>query len=93
MGDELVKVAKGGETLDVHSSCVAAHVAAGWRVVDVEVADEAAAPAPAVDGGVLTVAKGPRGLWYVMQGDKRVSRGFETEESALEAATADQNAV
>lgn len=32
----------------------------------------------------LTVAKtnGPRGLWYVMQGDKRASLGFRTEAEA-----------
>jgi hypothetical protein len=29
------------------------------------------------------VAKGPRGLWYVKRGEKRVSKGFETEDEAL----------
>lgn len=32
MSDALVSVQKEGETLQVHPSCVAAHVQAGWAV-------------------------------------------------------------
>lgn len=31
------------------------------------------------------VAKGPRGLWFVMEGDRRIGRGFPTEQAAKEA--------
>jgi hypothetical protein len=47
--------------------------------------DEAPAPvapsAPAAAAPV--VAKGPKGLWFVMDGDARVSRGFKTEAEAI----------
>lgn len=32
-----------------------------------------------------TVAKGPRGLWYVVEDGQRVSIGFATEDEAIEA--------
>lgn len=32
------------------------------------------------------VAKGPRGFWYVMDGERRISRGYPTEQAAREAA-------
>lgn len=32
-----------------------------------------------------TVAKGPRGLWYVVEDGQRVSSGFPTEADAIEA--------
>ena len=32
-----------------------------------------------------TVAKGPRGLWYVVENGARVSSGFPTEDDAIEA--------
>lgn len=32
-----------------------------------------------------TVAKGPRGLWYVVEDGQRVSSGFPTEDDAREA--------
>jgi hypothetical protein len=37
-------------------------------------------PAPAVPD--LRVGKGPRGLWFVMRGEERVSAGFRSEEEA-----------
>lgn len=92
MAEEMVTVSMVGETLEVHPSCVAAHIDAGWRVTAprAPAAVEDTIPARFVDGVELTVARGPRGLWYVMQADRRVSRGFETEELALDAATTNQ---
>lgn len=33
----LVRMAKDGETIDVHPSCVKAHEQIGWRIVPVDV--------------------------------------------------------
>ena len=33
----LVRMAKDGETIDVHPSCVKAHEQVGWRIVPVDV--------------------------------------------------------
>lgn len=33
MSVELVPMTKGGEVIEVHPSCVAAHESVGWRVV------------------------------------------------------------
>jgi hypothetical protein len=54
----------------------------------VEPAPIALPPEPAFeeepnDSEELYLAKGPRGLWYVKRGGKRVSSGFHTEDEAL----------
>lgn len=41
--------------------------------------------ASAADNPLLTVGKGPRGLWFVKTGDDFVSKGFATEEDAIAA--------
>jgi hypothetical protein len=40
--------------------------------------------------GEITVAKGPRGAFYLMQNGLRVSAGFKTEGEALEAMPANE---
>ena len=47
--------------------------------------DEAPAPAApfAPPAAAPVVAKGPKGLWFVMDGETRISRGFKTEAEAL----------
>ncbi len=35
-----------------------------------------------IDDVVFTVARGPRGLWYVKRGDEIASHGFKTEAEA-----------
>lgn len=47
-------------------------------------------PAPVVTGTTPTpssafVAKGPRGLWFVMNGEDSVSKGFKSEAEAYAA--------
>ncbi|GJE00561.1 hypothetical protein [Methylobacterium isbiliense] len=40
------------------------------------------APGSTVSPADLRTSKGPRGLWFVMRGEERVSAGFRTEEEA-----------
>jgi hypothetical protein len=40
-------------------------------------------PAETPPNAAPVVAKGPRGLWFVMNGEERVSKGFKTEAEAL----------
>jgi hypothetical protein len=71
-----------GNLADVHPDEVANWRPYGWEIVadkspsakSVETsADEAEAPS-----GERRVAKGPRGMWFVYHGEKRVSSGFDT---------------
>jgi hypothetical protein len=43
-------------------------------------------PNDASPSAAPVVAKGPRGLWFVMNGEERVSKGFRSEAEAVKAA-------
>lgn len=85
---EFIAMRKGDEMLEVNPDCVAAHEAVGWCIVPVQREPDAFVPLqdgrtiPVSTSGVVA-AKGPKGLWYAMNGDERISKGFKTEAEAI----------
>lgn len=71
-----------GKTADIHPDEVAHMRRHGWQVPDGEDAPESS-PTSIPDD--RAVAKGPRGLWYVMKDGERISSGYATEADALAA--------
>lgn len=51
----------------------------------VEPAPVPVVPEPTATPSGAFVAKGPRGLWFVMNGEDRVSKGFKSEAEAYKA--------
>lgn len=51
----------------------------------VEPAAAPVAPEPSATPSGAFVGKGPRGLWFVMNGEARVSKGFKSEAEAYAA--------
>lgn len=78
----LIIMAKDGDTLLVHPTCVAAHRRAGWVDTGLTEGSDAVAIA-APEPPQLIIAKGPRGLWYVMKDGARASPGFASEADAM----------
>jgi hypothetical protein len=100
---KLIAMTKDGEFIPVHPDALAEHKRLGWvEAPAVEVddlvaeAEAAAAREPDVQDDpeadltpdkLATIEKGPRGLFFVMQDGKRVSRGFATLEEAEASLT------
>lgn len=78
---EMVRTAD-GKTANVHPDEVAHMRRYGWQVVEGE---DVPPPSDAavVEHDDRTVAKGPRGLWYVMKDGERISSGYASEADAL----------
>lgn len=84
---------KGFRIINLSSFDPAVHEAYDVPAPAVKPVEPAAAPVavarPATPSSApRTVAKGPKGLWFVMDGEKRVSKGFASEAEAYAAMEA-----
>lgn len=82
---------KGFRIINLSSFDPAVHVPYDAPAPAVEPVKPVAAPVeppPAETPSGAFVAKGPRGLWFVMNGEDRVSKGFKSEAEAYAAMEA-----
>lgn len=79
---------KGYRIINLSSFDPAVHVPYDAPVPAVAPVEPVAAPVaaePTAAPSSAFVAKGPRGLWFVMNGEARVSKGFKSEAEAYAA--------